>query len=161
MRNPTKVRYLKTKNFGAFEAPMKSGERDIKKLAENYQKRLDFEKYLLPKGVKPTVTSRFKKPRESVEFVSHTMMLARSPKPQFSNEVSFRCAPGLSKHEIQEYLGKLYHLPFKNDELPRTMNRMGKIMRNRDARSEWRKKDFKKAVARLDYEVDPDFQKIV
>ena len=63
MRNPMKVRYLNTKSLGDFEAPAKSREKNLFKLQENYAKRLDFEKYLCPKGVKPTITSRFKKPR--------------------------------------------------------------------------------------------------
>ena len=58
-----KVRYLNTKSLGDFEAPAKSREKNLFKLQENYAKRLDFEKYLCPKGVKPTITSRFKKPR--------------------------------------------------------------------------------------------------
>ena len=43
MRNPQKVRYLNTKNLGNFEAPAKTQEKNLHKLADNYQKRLDFE----------------------------------------------------------------------------------------------------------------------
>ena len=57
-----KVRYLKSKKFGEFEAPMKTKERSLSKLVGNYQSRLDYEKYMNPKGLKPTITSRFKKP---------------------------------------------------------------------------------------------------
>ncbi len=157
MRNPMKVRYLNTKNLGNFEAPAKTSEKNLHKLHANYQKRLDFEKYLCPKGVKPTITSRFKKPRESQEFVSHEMTLARTPTTLASNEVRFRCDPFLTKHEIQEYLGKLYRMPFKNNEMPNTSNQMGKVMQNRENRTQWRKKDYKKVTVRLEYEVDPDF----
>ena len=69
---------MNTKKLGDFEAPAKSKERNLHKLHANYQKRLDFESYMLPKGLKPTITSRFKKPREVHEFVSHEMLLARS-----------------------------------------------------------------------------------
>lgn len=109
-----KIRYLNTKKLGDFEAPAKTSEKNLFKLHENYTKRLEFEKYLCPKGVKPTITSRFKKPRESVDFVSHQMTLARSPKPMAPNEMRFRTSQFLSKHEIQEYLGKLYKMPFKD-----------------------------------------------
>ena len=156
-----KVRYLNTKNFGDFEAPAKTQTKDLHKLYDNYKQRTEFEKYMCPKGLKPTITSRFKKPRESQEFVSHEMVLARTPKPLKSNELKFRCSPYLSKHEIQEYLGKLYRLPFKNMEMPRVSNHMGKVMLNRENRREFRKKDHKKVSVRLDYEVDPDYQKLV
>ena len=59
MRNPMKVRYLTNKHLGDFEAPSSSNTKEMKTLHANYQKRLDFEKYMLPKGVKPTITSRF------------------------------------------------------------------------------------------------------
>ena len=157
MRNPMKVRYLHTKSLGNFEAPAKTSEKNLHKLAENYQRRLDFEKYLCPKGVKPTITSRFKKPRPIQEFVSHEMTLARSPKPLATNELRFRTSQYLSKHEIQEYLGKLYKMPFKDQKMPDTINHMGKIMSNRTNRTQWRKKDYKKVSVKLEYEVDPDF----
>ena len=156
-----KVRYLKTDKFGNFEAPMSTKVKDLRQLQDNYQKRLEFEKYLCPKGVKPTITSRFKKPRESIEFVSHEMVLARTPKALAPNELKFRCSPYLSKHEIQEYLAKLYRMPFKNMEMPRVNNHMGKIMVNRENRTQWRRKDHKKVSVRLEYEVDPDYQKLV
>ena len=115
---------------------------------------------MCPKGVKPTITSRFKKPRESIDFVSHTMELARSHKVMEPNEVRFRCSPFLSKHEIQEYMTKLYRLPFKNGDLPHTVNHMGRVMVNRQNRQQWRKKDHKKVIAKLEYEIDPDYQKM-
>ena len=80
IRNPMKVRYLQTKELGKFEAPMKSKEKNLHKLHEQYTKREEFTKYLCPKGIKPTITSRFPKERQQVDFVSHEMMLHRSPK---------------------------------------------------------------------------------
>ena len=62
---------MTAKHKGDFEAPMKTPEKNVQKLHENYQKRLEFEKYMCPKGVKPTITSRFKKPRPEIDFVSH------------------------------------------------------------------------------------------
>ena len=41
------------------------------------------------------------------------------------------------------------------------MNHMGRVMLNRMTRRQWRKKDHKKITARLEYEVDPDFQKLM
>ena len=101
IRKPTKVRYLETKELGKFEVPMKTKERDLHRLHAEYQKRLEFEKYLCPKGVKPTITSRFTQERDEIEFVSHEMTLHRSPKDHGTNAVSFRCSPYLSRPEIR------------------------------------------------------------
>ena len=35
-RNPMKVRYLKSKKLGEFEAPMKTRDKDVSKLVGNY-----------------------------------------------------------------------------------------------------------------------------
>jgi hypothetical protein len=98
------VRYLKTKELGEFEAPMKSRTQSLTKLHQNYQDRLEFEKYMNPKGIKPTITSRFKKPAKEIEFVNHEFTLTRSPKPYEDNVVSFRCNDFLSKPEIRQYM---------------------------------------------------------
>lgn len=161
MRNPSKVRYLNTKNFGDFEAPAKTKEKNLNKLQDNYQKRLDFEKYMCPKGLKPTITSRFKKPRDQVDFVNHEMVLSRSNVAMEANQVRFRCNPFLTKHEIQEYMSKLYRMPFKNNEKPHTVNHMGRVMTDQSTRRQWRKKDYKRVTVSLEYEVDPDYQKLV
>ena len=73
MRNPAKVRYLVDRMSGPFEAPMKSEIKDVEKLKKNYTDRLDFEKYMKPKGLKPTITSRFKKPAKEIEFCNHEL----------------------------------------------------------------------------------------
>ena len=82
-----------------------------------------------PKGLKPTITSRFVKPPEQIEFLSHEMLLHRSPKPYEKNIVSFRCSPYLSKPEIKQYLSKVYNLPIQNVD---TANKMGEINPKRD-----------------------------
>ena len=38
-----------------------------------------------------------------------------------------------------------------------TFNKMGKIMTNHENRRQWRKKDWKKAIVKVDYEVDPEY----
>jgi hypothetical protein len=79
---------------------------------KEYQKRLEFEKYMNPKGLKPTITSRFKKPAQEIEFVNHEMILTRSPKTYDNKNrtVCFRHNEDLSKPEIKQYLEKLYLL---------------------------------------------------
>lgn len=112
----------------------------------------------MPKGIKPTITSRFKKPKQEIEFVNHEMLLMRSPKPYSNNIVSFRCNDMLSKPEIKQYLQKLYNMPV---QAVHTFRKQGKFMMNNDTRTQWRKKDWKKAMVKVDYEVDGEFQKII
>ena len=38
---------------------------------------------------------------------------------------------------------------------------MGKVMTNYTNRKQWRKKDWKKAICKVDYEVDPEYQKLL
>ena len=61
-RNPQKVKYMFHKNLGNFEVPKYKDSSDVNVLHQNYLNRLDYEKYMNPKGLKPTITSRFKKP---------------------------------------------------------------------------------------------------
>ena len=137
---------------------MNSKIKDTHQLQENYAKRLEFEKYLTPNGIKPTITSRFPKERQEIEFLSHRITLARSPKPYDEKTICFRCDPFLSKMEIKQYLTKVYNLPV---ESLTTVNVMGKIMTDRATRRKWRKKDYKKAIVKLEYEVDQEYQRLL
>ena len=85
------------------------------------------------------------------------MVLARSPKPYKKNVVSFRCDPFLSKPEIKQYLTKVYNLPVQKVE---TANKIGQIKSNMmsGSQTKWRKKNWKKAIVTLDYEVENDFR---
>ena len=151
MRNPTKVKYAYQKNFGNFEYTKSKNTTNLTKIVQNYNNRLEFEKYMNPKGFKPTITSRFPKERVEQDFVSHEMILHRSDKPYKSNQVSFRCNPDLSKAEIKQYLSKIYSLPVLNCD---TINKYGEIKRHMIHQNKWRKKDWKKAIMTLDFEVD-------
>ena len=111
-----------------------------------------------PFGMKPTITSRFKKPAREIEFVSHEMLLMRTPKPYDDHTINFRCNDFLSKPEIKQYLQKLYNMPVQKVG---TFRKQGKFMKNSDTRTSWRKQDWKKATVKVDYEVDADFQKIM
>ena len=105
------MRYLQHATLGNFEAPKAGSKTDsLKELYGNYQKRLEFERYMNPKGFKPTITSNFRKPQPEIEFVNHEMKLMRSPKDYGKDIVGFRMNNFLSKPEIQQYLMKLYNL---------------------------------------------------
>lgn len=71
---------------------------------------------------------------------------------------NFRTSNFLSKPEIRQYLQKLYNMPVVQVN---TFRKQGKLMRNSDLRTGWRKKDWKKAIVELEHEVEPDFQKII
>ena len=85
MRNPNKVKYVYTKNLGNFEIPKNKNTSDVQVLHKNYQDRLDFEKYMNPLGLKPTISSKFEKPSKEIDFLNHEVMLMRSPKPYDKN----------------------------------------------------------------------------
>ncbi len=52
---------------------------------------------------------------------------------------------------------KLYNL---NVQKVNTALKQGKIIRNMDKGGHWRKKDWKKAMVKVDFDVDPDLQKM-
>ena len=128
MRNPQKVKYIYHQALGNFEIPKNKDTSDVNILHKNYTDRLDFEKYMNPKGLKTTITSRFTQPAKEIDFLNENMVLTRSPKPYKKNVVSFRVSPFLSKPEIKQYLGKVYNLPVLKVE---TANKIGKIKRDR------------------------------
>ena len=157
IRNPQKIKYVYTKQHGNFEVPKHKRSTSINVAADNYQKRLDFEKYMNPKGLKPTITSRFPKPQQEIEFLNHDIRLSKSAKPYQKNQVCFRVSPFMSKPEIKQYLCKVYKLPVTRVD---TVNKMGEIKRDPYTNRKWRKTNWKKAIVTLDYEVDADFRHI-
>ena len=155
MRNPSKIKYVSTKQHGNFEVPKNKKTSNVEDLYKNYQDRLDYEKYMNPFGLKPTISSKFEKPAKEIDFLNHEVMLMRSPKPYDKNQVAFRVSPFMSKPEIKQYLSKVYKLPVSRVD---TVNKMGKIKMDRTTGKKWRKPDWKKAIVTLDYEVDNDFK---
>ena len=71
MRNPSKVKYIYSKKYGNLEFPKNRKSTFIEEIAQNQEKRKDFEKYMNPGGIKTTITSRFQKPPLQIDFVSH------------------------------------------------------------------------------------------
>ena len=66
--NSRKMQYWTHPKYGAFECPKASPKasksrtpRDVRTLVSNYRKRLEWEQYMNPKGLKPTITSNFPK----------------------------------------------------------------------------------------------------
>lgn len=78
-----------------------------------------------------------------------TLVSARSATESQSATATFRVEPKMTKHEIKEYLTKIYNLPVKKVN---TMNYLGKrkkvIGRRKVAYYKYR--DFKKAIVTFD-----------
>ncbi len=135
----------------------KHNEREIRHLVSQYRRRLEWEKYMNPKGLKPTITSHFPKAPVVHDFVNEKMAIQRSKRIYDQHTIAFRCSRDLSKLEIKQYLAKLYEFPIL--EL-RTRNKMGEVRRNQLKAGYWRKKDWKKAIVEVDFEIDEFFQKV-
>lgn len=78
-----------------------------------------------------------------------TLVAARNATPTNRATAIFRVLPRMTKHEIKEYLTKLYDLPVTK---VRTMNYMGKRKRATGKRKViyYKYRDFKKAVVTFD-----------
>lgn len=112
--NSTKMYYLKHPIYGNLELPKHPKNKKseaINEAAANYAKRVDLEKYLNPKGYKPTITSNFPKPQLIHDFAN--IMLYRIPtnKNYGSGTLVFESKLGLSKPEVKQFLMKMYNLP--------------------------------------------------
>lgn len=60
------------KEHGDFELPKGSDMRDLREILKANKQRQEWEKYMNPKGIKPTITSNFPKEGPEIDFVSHT-----------------------------------------------------------------------------------------
>ena len=83
------------------------------------------------------------------------MKIQRSDRTYDHHTISFRCSKDLSKLEIKQYLAKLYELPILD---LKTRNKMGRVQRIQSRAGQWRKKDWKKAIVEVDFEIDKFFQ---
>ncbi|OQR98342.1 ribosomal protein L23 [Thraustotheca clavata] len=87
------------------------------------------------------VWNRLRFPNMAVTYV------AKTPKTRLAeNQHIFRVEPNYTKHDIKEYLQKVYNLPVVN---VRTMNYEGKFKRAMQGRHVYKEKDWKKAVVTL------------
>jgi ribosomal protein L23 len=82
--------------------------------------------------------------------------MMRSYKPYGSDIVTFRVPTHLSKPELKQYLMKLYRLPVLRVN---TIQRQGVLKRNSTKGGQWRKQDYKKAIAKVEFDVEPFFQR--
>lgn len=78
-----------------------------------------------------------------------TLVSARNATPTHPASAVFRVLPRMTKHEITEYLTKIYQLPVKKVN---TMNYLGKRKQAFTKRgiARWKEKDYKKAIVTFD-----------
>lgn len=78
-----------------------------------------------------------------------TLVSVRSPTEKRAASAVFRVPPRMTKHEIKEYLTKIYQLPVLKVN---TMNYMGKRKQaiGRRGVARWKYRDFKKAIVSFD-----------
>ena len=88
--NPKKLKYLVSEKYGYFEAPKIRGDRELKTIVHNYQQRTEYDKYMNPKGLKYSFTSRFPKYGDQHDFVNFNAFLVRSIKEYESNSLKFK-----------------------------------------------------------------------
>ena len=78
-----------------------------------------------------------------------TLVSARNATPTHPASAVFRVMPRMTKHEITEYLTKIYQLPVQKVN---TMNYLGKRKQafGRRGIARWKERDYKKAIVTFD-----------
>ena len=155
--NPLKMKYLMNEKYGYFEAPKTRGPRELKTIVHNYQQRVEYEKYMCPKGLKYTYTSRFPKYGDHLDFVNLDVFLVRTDKKMGEKSLKFKIPKNLSKLELKQFLKKLYYM---NIEKITTAHLPGKVKFDMLQKKYIRTKDYKKAVVTIKKKVDINFQEI-
>jgi ribosomal protein L23 len=157
--NPVKMRYLKSKDLGYFEAPKRTNNQELRYLFDRYKQRLEYEKYLNPKGIKMNITSNFPKVGDTIDFVNPKLFLVRSGKRYENDEIKFLVNKNMNKDEIKQFFEKLYNI---KAEKIHTAILPGEVKphQNKRTRSFYRTKDRKKAVIKLGFEADEKFRKL-
>jgi len=157
--NPSKVRYLQSKDYGYFEAPKKSKYPELRYLVDRYKQKQEYEKHMNPKGYKMTWTSNFPKVGDTVDFVNPKFFLVRSGKRYEDNEVKFMVDNKMNKDEIKQFFEKLYRI--KAEQIcTAILPGQVKLHQNGKKRSYYRIKDRKKAVIKLNFNADESYRKL-
>ncbi len=158
--NPMKIRYLKCKTHGYFEAPKVNKIPELRFLVDRYKQRIEYEKYMNPKGFKTTWTSNFPKIGDTIDYVDPKIYLVRSEKRYGPNEAKFLIDNDLSKLEVKQFLEKLYKVKVKKIN---TAIMPGKVKADPEPRGQMkytRTKDRKKAVVKFDFNVDEKYREV-
>jgi ribosomal protein L23 len=158
--DPTKFRYVEHPKYGYFEAPLRSNRREVKYLIDDYRNKLEYERFLNPKGLKYTITSNFPKIGDTHDYIDPKLFLVRSGKQQPKNSIKFKVDESISKPEIKQIVEKLYK--FKVEKV-RTAIMPGRVkidVTSNKSRKYERTNDYKKALIEFDFEVDKEYRKL-
>jgi ribosomal protein L23 len=157
--DPTKYRYLVSKAHGYFEAPKVSGNRELRFLVQQYKNKLEYEKYMNPKGLRYTVTSNFPKVGETIDYPDPKFFLTRTDKLYANNSLKFEIDDKLSKPEIQQFFEKVYQVPVKKVRTSILPGEVKAQIINKNRRY-IRTSDKKKALLEFDFDVDRDLRQL-
>lgn len=158
--NPSKIRYLKSKQYGYFECPKLNKNPEIQAIVYQYKKRLEYEKYMNPKGYKLSWTSNFPKVGDTIDFVNLKCFLVRSGKKYEPNEIKFLVDKNTSKPEIKQFIEKLYNIKVNKIDTAILPGQVRLNYKNPKQRSFMRTRDIKKAVIQLDFNTDESYRRI-
>lgn len=111
--DPQNIKYLKSKDKGYFEAPKFSKNRSLNHLVFQYKQKLEYEKYMNPKGFKYTYTSAFPQMATEIHLTNPNIYLVRTGKNYPANFAKFNVPMNYTKFEIKQFLQKMYQVKIK------------------------------------------------
>lgn len=155
--DPKNIKYLKSKEHGYFEAPKFSKNRSLNNLVYQYKQKLEFEKYMNPKGLKYTFTSNFPKVASEIRLTNPNIYLVRTEKKYPANFAKFNVPMNYSKFEIKQFLEKMYQVKIRKIH---TSILPGEVKFDNEKRRFNRTRDVKRAAVEFDSFVDIKYRKI-
>lgn len=158
--NPSKIRYLKSKDYGYFEAPKRNKIPELRYLVDQYKQRVEYEKHMNPKGIKLHITSKFPKVGDTIDFVNPKFYLVRSGKRYEDNEIKFLIDKNMNKDEVKQVFEKLYRVRAEKISTAIVPGQVKSRVNKKNGRSFFRIPDRKKAVIQVGFPVDNSLRKL-
>jgi len=155
--DPKNIKYIKSKAHGYFEAPKFSKNRSLNHLVFQYKQKLEFEKYMNPKGLKYSITSNFPKVASEIELTNPNIYLVRTNKKYPANFAKFNVPMNYSKFEIKQFLEKMYQVRIRKIHISILP---GEVKFDNDKRRFKRTRDVKRAAVEFASIVDIKYRKI-
>jgi ribosomal protein L23 len=155
--DPKNTLYLSSRLKGYFEAPKFSKNRSLNHLTDQYKQRVEYEKYMNPKGLKYTITSNFPKVSSEIELANPKIYLVRSEKKYPANFAKFSVPMNYSKIEIKQFIQKMYNVKIKSIHISILP---GNIRHDPKLKGFKRTRDVKRAAVEFYSLVDLKYRKI-
>ena len=143
--------YVKDPKLGIMQVPKSLRFSNMYDIIKINQKKMEFEKYLLPFGLKPTLPYSLEYEAPHHQFLNlNVILMPTVPGKEKPNCLYFKTGTEVSKFELKQYLMKLYNLPiFK---IMVKINQ-GKIKRKRYSCGYYSRQTYKKWTVVLDTEL--------